>query len=153
MQATATVNVMDNDVDTLPSITISRKGSSTADIDEGTAAVFAVSAANPTSGTPPTQAIMVKVQISQVGNFLVDPTDTDRTVPVMSGASEDLTVMTAGDDYDEDNGSITAKVLTDMPESGSSATYGVGTDNTAMIGITDDDDAPVASISENSYRR
>ena len=87
VQVTATVNVMDNDVETLPSITISRKGTSTADIAEGTAAVFEVSAANPTSGTPPTEAIMVKVQISQVGNFLMDPTNTEETVSVMSGAS------------------------------------------------------------------
>ena len=64
-QVTATVNVMDNDDDSLPSIMISRKGTSTTDITEGTDAVFEVSAANPISGTPPTNTIMVKVQITQ----------------------------------------------------------------------------------------
>ena len=34
-----------------------------------------------------------------------------------------------------------------MPESGSSATYSVGVTNTAMIGIMDDDNEPMASIS------
>ena len=149
-QVTATVNVMDNDVDTLPSITISRKGSSTADIAEGMDAVFEVSAADPTSGTPPTNAIMVDIRISQVGNFLRDPDDTEETVAVMSGATADLTVMTAGDDYDEDNGSISATILTDTPDTslGEITTYGVGADNTAMIGVMDDDDEPMASISE-----
>ena len=65
----------------------------------------------------------------------------------MSGAAADLTVMTSDDDYDEDNGSIIAKVLTDVPESGSSATYSVGATNTATIGVMDDDDEPMASIS------
>ena len=69
-QVTATVNVMDNDDDSLPSIMISRKGTSTTDITEGTDAVFEVSAANPISGTPPTNTIMVKVQITQSGYFL-----------------------------------------------------------------------------------
>ena len=141
-----TVTVQEDDL--LPSITIARKDGGNTDIveGEGTAAEFTVSAANPAGAgvTPPTQAIMVKVQISQVGNFLVD--SSDRTVPVMSDASADLIVMIDDDEYDEDNGSITAVVLPDMPESGSSATYGVGADNTAMIGITDDDDEPLASI-------
>ena len=145
----ASITLQDNDDDNLPSITISKKdATSTTDITEGADAVFTVSAADPSSGTAPTEAIMVMVQISQVGNFLPDPTDNVRTVSVMSGASADLTVMTDDDNYDDlDSGRIIAKVLSDMPASGSTATYSVGATYTAMIGIADDDDMPEASIS------
>ena len=62
--------------------------------------------------------------------------------------------MTSDDDYDEDNGSIIAKVLTDMPESGSSATYSVGADNSAIDWCNaDDDNEPMASISSTHNAR
>ena len=65
----------------------------TADIVEGTAAVFEVRASLPSDATA--TGIMVDVQISQVGQFLnANPRDTERTVSVMSGATADLTVMT-----------------------------------------------------------
>ena len=58
--------------------------------------------------------------------------------------------MTSDDEHDDlDSGSIIATILTEMPDTsqGEMVTYGVGADNTAMIGIVDDDELPVASIS------
>ena len=147
----ASITLQDNDDDDLPSITISKKDTSnTNDIIEGADAEFTISASLPSGATA--TGIMVNVQISQVGNFLADPAipaTTSKVVSVMSGSTEDLTVETDDDEYDDlDRGHIIAKVLSDMPASGSAATYSVGAMNTAMIGVADNDDnMPVASIS------
>ena len=143
--STTATSVTVQEEDLLPTITITRKDGGSADIVEGTNAVYSVSAANPATGTTPIGQIQVNVGITQVGNFLDDPTNTSRIVRVMSGASEDLIIMTDQDENDEENGSISAMILPDMPVQGSNITYLVGAPKTATIGIADNDNVAVGT--------
>ncbi len=145
MLFSAMVVVEDNDQGLLPSITITLKNLNTTQITEDTNAEFTVNAANPPAAAPPTTAIEVMVQITQDGSFLVDATNTLKTVSVMSGASVDLTIMISDDTYDEDDGSVTAEIVAE--EVGDSpATYALGTNVTSTINVTDNDDPPIISI-------
>ena len=144
---TTPISVTVQEKDLLPTISISRKDGLTTDLAEGTDAVFSVAATNPTTGSAPTEDIMVKVAIAQTGNFLADPTVTEETVAVRSGANKDLTLGTTNDDYDEVDGSITATIAAET--AGSVKTYQIGSNNTQTIGFTDNDAPPVASIIAN----
>ena len=144
---TTPISVTVQEKDLLPTISISRKDGLTTDKTEGADAVFSVTATNPATGIAPTDDIMVKVTISQTGNFIADPADLNRTVPVRSGASADLTVATSNDDNDEVDGSITATIAAET--AGSVKTYQIGSNNTQTIGFTDNDDPPIASIVAN----
>ena len=144
-QFSATVQVLDNDK--VPSITIALKNPNITEIVEGNNAVFSVNAAHPTSGLPPTEAINVLIEITQVGSFLANPSENQNTVSVLSGASADLTIMIEDDTYDENDGSVTATVLADQPLPNVPLKYELGENNTsAMIRITDNDNEPAISI-------
>ena len=130
-----TTMVEDNDDDNLPSVTIST-GSG---IMEGTDAEFTISATQ----VGIEASVMVKVQVSEVGNFLTNIAGL-RTIEVAVGDDTRMDEATIDDSYDENDGSITAKIIS---QDVGSRTYGIGVEKAATIQVSDDDDEPNLSIS------
>ena len=99
----ASVNVVDDDdpPQTLPEVSISAG----ADVTEGTAASFTLSAS-----PAPTSAMAVDVDIAAAGSYGV--TTGVRAVTVPTSGSVSFTVPTTGDSVDEADGSVTATVQT-----------------------------------------
>ena len=139
--STIRTEVRDDDDDNLPSITITK----TSDVIEGSDAVFTLSA----SDKGDADSVSVRVEVSEVGNFLAN-TASIRTVSVPVGGSNNLTESTEADPYDEENGSITAKIL---PDTDGSRDYSFGalSESTATIQVTDDDNPPNMSISVANF--
>ena len=106
--------------------------SSGSDVTEGNNAAFTVTA-NPA----PAADLDVAVSIAQTGDFGVDTTA--RTVTIPSSGTQTLTLATADDDIDENNGSVTATV---DRGSGYLVSHSGGQ---ATIGINDDDDPPAVT--------
>ncbi len=113
-----------------PGPTISVSNSS--DVTEGNNAAFTVTA-NPA----PAADLDVAVSIAQTGDFGVDTTA--RTVTIPSSGTQTLTLATADDEIDENNGSVTATV---DRGSGYLVSHAGGQ---ATIGINDDDDPPAVT--------
>ena len=132
--SSATTTVVDNDDSNLPNVTIS--GSSP--VNESGDAVFTISA---TTGSEP--SINVRVQVTETGNFLTN-TANIRTIPVAVGFDTPLTETLVEDDYDEEDGSITATILKD---DAATPTYGIGANTTATIQVSDNDAPPNMTIS------
>ena len=121
---TASVGVADDDV---PVVSITAG----ADIDEGSDAVFAV-----TASPVPWAALDVSVAVVVSGDFGVSPGS--RTVTVPTSGTATLTVATADDSADEADGSVTAAV-------GIGSGYTVSAvAGTAAVDVRDDDDPPVS---------
>ena len=143
-----TTTVLDDDDDNLPSITITGGGI----VTEGSIAVFSIKATPPTIASSVTQ-VDVRVEVSEVGNFLTDGAAGMKTVPVNVGTTIQYTqyeVPTSGDEYDEEHGSITATILTDIVNGDGSVDYAVGAVNSANTQVVDDDIQPVMSIGVSS---
>ena len=111
-----------------------------ADIDEGSDAVFTV-----TADPVPVAALDVTVAVTATGDFGVSPGSRTVTIP-MSGSAT-LTVATADDSADEADGSVTATV-------GSGQGYMVSaTAGSATVAVADDDDAPCDTATAVSRAR
>ena len=124
----ATVSVADDDV---PVVSISGG----AGVTEGGDARFTVTA-NPA----PASALTVSVTVSASGDY--GATTGQRTVTVPATGSATLTVSTTDDSADEADGSVTATLV-------DGASYDLGTNQAATVGVADDD-VPVVSISAGS---
>ena len=127
--------VIDDDDSNLPNITISGG----AGIEESTSAEFTITATRAGSNL----SVDVRVQVSETGNFLANPAGI-RTISVAVGNTTNLTENLDEDDYDEVDGSITATILKDID---GNIDYGIGTDTSATIQVSDNDDPPAMSIS------
>ena len=114
----------------LPAITIV---AGTSPVTEGTAAVFTLSR----TGSP-TAALTVNVTVSETGGDMVAASNEGaRTVAFLANsATATLSVTTASDSVDEANSVVTATVSADT---GSPASYSVGTTASAMVTVEDDD--------------
>lgn len=122
----ATVAIQDDDV---PEIGITPDG----DVVEGSNAVFTVSA-NPAPQTP----VTVNVDVVQFGDYGVETGS--RTVTIPSSGRASLTIATAGDTTDEENGFVTATLT-------SGSDYTISSIATTATVVIADDEPPVLSIS------
>ena len=118
----AEVTVLDNDT---PIASITAADPTT--ITEGAAATFRVAL----DRAAPADGLTISVEVTQSGSYIDSstPTEVFITVGVTTGT---LTVMTEDDAADEADGSITAVI-------NAGAGYAVGTPNTAMVTVNDDD--------------
>ena len=103
-------------------------------ITEGGDATFTV-----TASPAPSSNLDVSVTVSQSGDY--GATTGQRTVTVPTSGSVTLTVGTTDDDADETDGSVTATV-----NAGSGYTVS-STQGAAMVGVSDNDDAPTPVVS------
>ena len=103
-------------------------------ITEGGDATFTV-----TASPAPASNLDVSVTVSQSGDY--GATTGQRTVTVPTSGSVTLTVGTTDDDADETDGSVTATV-----NAGSGYTVS-STQGAAMVGVSDNDDAPTPVVS------
>ena len=115
---------------TPPAITIT---AGTSPVTEGTSAVFTLSRAGST-----TAALTVNVTVSETGGDMVAASNEgDRTVTFLANAvTATLSVTTASDNVDEANSVVTATISADT---GSPASYSVGTPASAMVTVEDND--------------
>ena len=115
---------------TLPAITIT---AGTSPVTEGTSAVFTLSRTLST-----TAALAVNVTVSETGGDMVAAADEGaRTVTFLANSTTaTLSVTTAPDSVDEANSVVTATVAADT---GSPASYSVGTPASAMVTVQDND--------------
>ena len=101
---TASIEVRDNDDDTLPEISITQSGSTP--VVEGDPLVFELTAANPplTDGT----VILVNVRVTETGDFLATPAkDSSQRYTVAVGSSGGtLSLPTTADADDEPNAKV-----------------------------------------------
>ena len=114
----------------VPAITIV---AGTSPVTEGTAAVFTLSR----TGSP-TAALTVNVTVSETGGDMVAAANEGaRTVAFLANsATATLSVATASDSVDEANSVVTATISADT---GSPASYSVGTPASAMVTVEDND--------------
>ena len=127
---TATVTVNDGDP---PAASISAGPSP---ITEGTAATFTVTLGS----AAPMGGLMISIMVTESGSYITDPAPT--MVDIIAGATTGtLTVSTDDDVIVETAGSITALIT--APNMGDG--YTVGSPNTAMVTVNDND-TPVVSI-------
>ena len=114
----------------VPAITIT---AGTSPVTEGTSAVFTLSRAGST-----TAALTVNVTVSETGGDMVAASNEGaRTVTFLANsATATLSVTTASDSVDEANSVVTATVSADT---GSPASYSVGTPGSAMVTVEDND--------------
>ena len=114
----------------VPAITIV---AGTSPVTEGTPAVFTLSR----TGSP-TAALAVNVTVSETGGDMVAAANEGaRTVTFLANsATATLSVATAPDSVDEANSVVTATVSADT---GSPASYSVGTPASAMVTVEDND--------------
>ena len=114
----------------LPAITIVAGASP---VTEGTSAVFTLSRAGST-----TAALTVNVTVSETGGDMVAASNEgDRTVTFLANAATaTLSIATASDSVDEANSVVTATISADT---GSPASYSVGTPASAMVTVEDND--------------
>ena len=128
----ATVSVIDNDDATLPSITISADPTS---VTEGPSAqaVFKLASAVG-SDTSITRIDDVKVQITQVGNY-IDTTDvTTHDVDITAvGTDATLAINIVDDNIDEEPGIVLARLLTDLDGTQS---WSVGATERATVAVS-----------------
>ena len=101
-------------------------------VTEGGSATFTLTA-NPA----PAASLTVNVSVAQSGDYGV--TTGSKTVTIPTGGSATLSVATAGDSVDEDDGSVTVSV------SGGTG-YTVGSTSAATVSVSDDDDPPVSDF-------
>ena len=115
---------------TPPAITIVAGASP---VTEGTSAVFTLSRAGST-----TAALTVNVTVSETGGDMVAASNEgDRTVTFLANsATVTLSIATASDSVDEANSVVTATISADT---GSPASYSVGTPASAMVTVEDND--------------
>ena len=115
---------------TLPAITIT---AGTSPVTEGTSAVFTLSRTGST-----TAALTVNVTVSETGGDMVAASNEGaRTVTFLANATTaTLSVTTASDSVDEANSVVTATISADT---GSPASYSVGTPASAMVTVEDND--------------
>ena len=115
---------------TPPAITIV---AGTSPVTEGTSAVFTLSRAGST-----TAALTVNVTVSETGGDMVAASNEGaRTVAFLANsATATLSVATASDSVDEANSVVTATISADT---GSPASYSVGTPASAMVTVEDND--------------
>ena len=115
---------------TLPAITIT---AGTSPVAEGTSAVFTLSRTLST-----TAELAVNVTVSETGGDMVAAANEGaRTVTFQANsATATLSVATAPDSVDEADGVVTATVAADT---GSPASYSVGTPASAMVTVEDND--------------
>ena len=115
---------------TPPAITIVAGASP---VTEGTSAVFTLSRAGST-----TAALTVNVTVSETGGDMVAASNEgDRTVTFLANAATaTLSIATASDSVDEANSVVTATISADT---GSPASYSVGTPASAMVTVEDND--------------
>ena len=115
---------------TPPAITIV---AGTSPVTEGTPAVFTLSRAGST-----TAALTVNVTVSETGGDMVAASNEGaRTVAFLANAATaTLSVATASDSVDEANSVVTATISADT---GSPASYSVGTPASAMVTVEDND--------------
>ena len=114
----------------VPAITIVAGASP---VTEGTSAVFTLSRAGST-----TAALTVNVTVSEAGGDMVAASNEGaRTVTFLANsATATLSIATASDSVDEANSVVTATVSADT---GSPASYSVGTPASAMVTVEDND--------------
>ncbi|MXW97108.1 MAG: hypothetical protein F4Z89_00655 [Acidimicrobiaceae bacterium] len=124
--SSATVGVADDDAATPanPDVTIAAG----ADVTEGTAASFTVTAA-----PAPEAALAVTVTVAQSGEYTAGAGS--RTVTVPATGSVTFTVATTDDEVDEADGSVTATVA-------AGDGYTVGDASSATVAVADDDVPP-----------
>ena len=126
--STAMITVNDND-DPVASIS-----AGPSPITEGADATFTVTL----SSAAPAGGLTINVGVTESASYIT-PTAPATVVIVAGATTGTLTVSTDDDSLDETDGSITAEL-------NAGADYTVGTPNTAMVTVNDNDD-PVASIS------
>ncbi len=125
----ATVAVSDDDVPSVPEVSIA----ASADVTEGGDAVFTVTA------TPkPSADLDVTVEVSQSGDYV---SAGSRTVTIPTSGSQTLTVTTTDDSDDEPDGSVTATVGTGTGYTVSSSA------GSATVAVSDDDVPSVPEVS------
>ena len=115
---------------TLPAITIV---AGTSPVTEGTSAVFTLSRTGST-----TAALTVNVTVSETGGDMVAAADegADTVTFLANATTATLSVTTASDSVDEANSVVTATISADT---GSPASYSVGTPSSAMVTVEDND--------------
>ena len=87
--------------------------------------------------------VTVQVLVTQEGDFLQSVPSNAQPVTITKGDSQPLSFDLVNDDFDEDNGKVTAMIL---PDTGDTPIYAVGTANRAVVTINDDDEPLVFSI-------
>ena len=138
---TAIVAITDNDTSGLPIVTISGTDS----IDEGATATFTLTAASIGSNS-----ISVRVRVSQKGSFLSRDISSTNEFTYVIRADGDIPGQlkideaTEADAVEEEDGSITLRVLSDPL---STDTYSVGEISSHTTTVVDDDDVNLPSIS------
>ena len=139
-EVSKTVRILDNDGKSPPSITIfARQG-----ITEGEnqSAMFTlVSAVG--SDNSITSINDVKIEITQVGNYLANGAETITEVIENLGTPKTISIGIIDDQYDEEVGLIIARVLSDTH---SNQRWSVGSADRASVTVTDNDDEPTLMI-------
>ena len=136
----ATVAITDNDIAGLPSVTISGVKS----IEEGESATFTLS-----TDTIGSNLLSVRVRITRNGDYFSQQNSSPelKTIVIPSDGSTpgefEITETTINDGTDEDDGTISVRVLTD-PENPD--TYAVGENSNHNTRVKDDDDSNLPSI-------
>ena len=140
---TRSIEVRDNDDDTLPEIAITQTGPTP--VVEGDPLTFALTAANPSlTGDA---VVQVNVRVTETGNFLATPAkDNPQLVTVAVGSSGGtLSLPTTADGDDESNAKVSVRLIGEDTSAGS-ATYSIGATTSIEVDIHDNDDPALASI-------
>ena len=137
LRGSANLSVIDNDDNSLPSITIAADQTS---INEGDVASFTLTSAQ--TLTPP-DSVLVEISEtnSGTGDFLAGDSNLftpDRIRIDASTRTGKIELPTVPDAVVEDDGTITARIKTDSLDT---KTYSVGTNHSASISVKDDDSA------------
>ena len=141
----ASITLISDDQPGLPSISISRR--SLATIQEGSvqdsSAQFHL---NATAGAIPGDMIMINLNVTQVGNFLLNAAGT-RPVPIRTGVVGDIyeVPLRPRNNKDEPHGEVTVTI---EPDESDNPQYSVGSGNTATVGVEDADPFPTISIND-----
>ena len=138
----ANLSVIDNDDNSLPSITIAADQTS---INEGDVASFTLTSAQ--TLTPP-DSVLVEISEtnSGTGDFLAGDSNLytpDRIRIDASTRTGKIELPTVPDAVVEDDGTITARIKTDSLDT---KTYSVGTNHSASISVKDDDSATLPTV-------
>ena len=149
----ASAELIDDDVNdnSLPSVTIAvvdnQDGTDDSTITEDATSgkvTFNLSASTTTPPGNPT--VTVQVMVTQEGDFLQSVPSNAQPVTITKGDSQPLSFDLVNDDFDEDNGKVTAMIL---PDTGNTPIYAVGAANRAVVTINDDDEPLVFSITRS----
>ena len=139
-EVTKTIRIIDNDATSPPSISIFSSGN----VVEGESENVLFTLVSTTgSDISITSLSEVKIEITQVGNFLANGVETIMETVETLGSPKTISIGIEDDQFDEENGAIIARILSDTH---ANQRWSVGSADRARVSVKDDDAEPEIRI-------